>query len=220
MRMIEPSFEVIFPDSPLFSQVIERAGRTCYKSEEKITQDSAPKFVKKVISLGHESVIEHSLLTVRFVCDRGISHELVRHRLASFSQESTRYCNYSREQFDAQITVIRPFWVDYPDGEYGIELLDQKLKPGSSSPSYAWMNSCLVAEQTYMKLLESGWTPQQARSVLPNALKTEIVMSANYREWRHVLRLRTSSKAHPQMLQLMIPLRNYLLGLLPEVFDV
>jgi thymidylate synthase (FAD) len=203
LKIIPPSHEILFmPDGPTLLKYIEIAGRTCYKSEDKITDDSAARFVRGIIKSGHHSVIEHMSITVRFVCDRGISHELVRHRLAAYSQESTRYANYSKDKFGSEITVIRPFfWAD-------------------NSQSYQdWLSAMAYAEKIYMKLLESGAKPEEARSVLPNSLKTEIVMTANIREWRHVLALRCSKPAHPQIRELMLPLLDEFHKKIPVVFD-
>jgi len=188
MKIIKASAEII-SHTPDLEKIIEVAGRTCYKSEDKITEDSANAFIEKIKNFKHESVLEHGSITVRFVVDRGVSHELVRHRLASFSQESTRYCNYGKDKFGNEITVIEPcFW------EKGTE------------PYSQWRMSCKFAEERYFNLLELGQTPQQARSVLPNSLKTEIVMSANPREWRHVFKVRCHRDAHPQMVEVMRPL--------------
>jgi thymidylate synthase (FAD) len=184
-------------------RLIETAARTCYKSEGCITPDSAGPFVRKIAQVKkHVSVIEHANVTIRFVCDRGITHELVRHRLAAYSQESTRYCNYSKDKFDRQVTFIVPHFWESNDPRY-----------------HAWYKSCQQAEESYMALIDEGAKPQEARSVLPNSLKTEIVMTANLREWRHVLNLRCAITAHPQMSVLMIPvLREFKLWL-PELFD-
>ena len=183
MRIIEPSIAVetnVTQEDIL--KHIERAGRVCYKSEGNVKDGSAEKFIKGILDRGHESVIEHFSLTVRIVCDRGVTHEIVRHRLASYSQESTRYCNYAGDRFGNEITVIKPcFW-----------------KEGSKE-FYNWKSAMLYAEEYYFWLINNGATPQEARSVLPNSLKTEIVMTANLREWRHFLKLRTSKAAHPQM---------------------
>lgn len=183
MKIIEPKVELINPISyqDLLSTV-EIAGRTCYKSEDKITDGSAEKFVRNILKRGHEAVIEHASLTVRFACDRGVSHEIVRHRLAAYCQESTRYCNYSKDGFGGEITVIKPMSFDCSDSPYRI-----------------WKRSCENAETAYFDLLNEGCTPQEARSVLPNSTKTEVVMTANMREWRHFLRLRTAPAAHPDM---------------------
>ena len=163
-------------------QHIEKCGRTCYKSEDKITDGSAEKFVRNILKRGHEAVIEHASLTVRFTCDRGVSHEIVRHRLAAYCQESTRYCNYSKDGFGGEITVIKPMSFDCSDSPYRI-----------------WKRSCENAETAYFDLLNEGCTPQEARSVLPNSLKTEVVMTADMREWRHFIRLRCAPAAHPDM---------------------
>jgi len=179
---------------------IEKAGRTCYKSEDAITADSGRAFVAKMIKMGHESVIEHFSLSVRFICDRGVSHELVRHRLASFSQESTRYCNYGKAD---EITVIRPpFWDEFVSASY-----------------MAWCKAMANAERAYLDLIGRGASPQEARSVLPNSLKTEVVMTANLREWRTIFKQRTAKAAHPQMRQIMIPFLRELQEKLPVVFD-
>jgi len=188
MNIIEPSAKIINPESLMrASKYIESIGRVCYKSEDLATEESAEKFCSGIIKRGHESVIEHVSVSVRFICDRGVSHELVRHRIASFSQESTRYCNYSKEKFNNEITVIKP--------------------PGMDANQEAhWQNLCTAAEQAYLYMLRDGASPQIARSVLPNSLKTELVMTANLREWRLFFKLRTSPAAHPQMRQITIPL--------------
>ena len=183
MKIIEPKVELInAPDYATLLSTVEQAGRTCYKSEDKITDGSAEKFVRNILKRGHEAVIEHASLTVRFTCDRGVSHEIVRHRLAAYCQESTRYCNYSKDGFGGEITVIKPMSFDCSDSPYRI-----------------WKRFCENAETAYFDLLNEGCTPQEARSVLPNSTKTEVVMTANIREWRHFLRLRTSPAAHPDM---------------------
>ena len=205
MKIIKPSAEVIAPTnvSPeALLRTIERAGRTCYKSEGKMTNDSAENFVMGIIRRGHESVLEHVSLTVRFICDRGVTHEIVRHRLASYSQESTRYCNYSNHKFGGEITVIEPLF----------------FVPGSRSYE-RWKEACSDAEDAYFDLLEMGATPQEARSVLPNSLKTEIVMTANVREWRHFFKLRCSSAAHPQMQQVAQIALQKACDFIPVVFD-
>jgi thymidylate synthase (FAD) len=181
---------------------IEEYGRVCYKSEDRITEDSAKRFVENLIKRGHESVLEHISVTVKFVCDRGVSHEIVRHRLASYSQESTRYCNYSKDDFGGEITVIEPCF----------------LVPGTEGYKL-WEGACLVAEQMYFKMLDWGCTPEEARAVLPNSLKTELVMTANLREWRHFFKLRTSKAAHPQMRELTVPLLGEFKEKIPVVFD-
>lgn len=203
MKIIPPSHEILFmPDAETMLKTIELAGRTCYKSEDLITKDSAAGFVGRILKSGHHSVIEHMNITVRFICDRGVTHELVRHRLAAYSQESTRYANYSRDKFGSEITVIRPFFWN------------------ENSPEYQeWLAAMQNAERSYMNLIMSGAKPEQARSVLPNSLKTEIVMTANLREWRHVIGLRCGKAAHPQIRELLLPLLAEFHAKIPAVFD-
>ena len=167
---------------------IEIIGRVCYKSEDKIKDGSAETFIKGIIEREHESVIEHESVSVRFVCDRGVSHEIVRHRIASYSQESTRYCNYSKEKYGEQITCI-----DIASGfEYDLNNENDRKKYD------VWLNAMENAEKSYFKMIELGATPQEARSVLPNSLKTEIVATMNIRGWRNFFKLRTSKASHPQ----------------------
>lgn len=213
MKIIKPYYEILSPISNggiKELQHIEKIGRVCYKSEDRITEDgeSAKKFVKMLISNGHEAMIEHSSLSVKFVVDRGVSHELVRHRIASFAQESTRYCNYSKDKFGNEITVILPCFFDTGMGILSNSLVYQE-----------WKSSCEWAEEHYFNLLKMGATPQQARTVLPNSLKTEITITANYREWRNFFKLRTAEAAHPQMREVAIPLLKELKTLIPIIFD-
>lgn len=191
-------------------KLIELAGRVCWKSEDKITEESHLKFCKHILSKNHESVIEHASATVKFIVDRGVSHELVRHRLASFSQESTRYCSYKNN-----VTFIIPPWIHIPTGSYA----DCYNITIEDSASIIWFNSMSDAQYYYQKLLQKGWTPQQARSVLPNSLKTEIVVTANLREWRHIFKLRCDKSAHPQMREIMIPLKEEFQRRIPIIFD-
>ena len=203
MKIINASYHIETPiDGAEMLKRIEKAGRTCYKSEDRITEESAKSFVQKLIERGHESVLEHESITVRFICDRGISHEIVRHRLANFSQESTRYCNYSNDRFGSELTFIKPCFFKEKKGAY-----------------CSWYNSMDFAECAYFDMLDDGCTPQEARSVLPNSTKTEIVMTANLREWRHFLKLRTAKAAHPQMRELTVPLLKELQERIPVVFD-
>ena len=203
MKIINASYHIETPiDGAEVLKRIEKAGRTCYKSEDRITAESAENFVRMLIERGHESVLEHASITVRFVCDRGISHEIVRHRIASFSQESTRYCNYSGDRFRNNITFIKPCFLEEGTGGYKL-----------------WKQAMFIAEKEYFELLNLGCTPQEARSVLPNSTKTEIVMTANLREWRHFLKLRTAKAAHPQMRELTVPLLHELQERIPVVFD-
>ncbi|MFZ3132680.1 MAG: FAD-dependent thymidylate synthase [Desulfosporosinus sp.] len=198
MKIIQPSVEIENQDWPELLRRIEKKGRVCYKSEDRITEDSAEKFIGMLVKLGHLSVLEHEKISVKFVVDRGVSHEIVRHRLASYSQESTRYCNYGHE---GEITVIEPFFWQSNSVEYAI-----------------WTSALLDAQAYYLALLKKGASPQEARSVLPNSLKTEIWMTANIREWLHFFSLRAAKPAHPQMRQVAIPLLLKLQELLPPIF--
>lgn len=203
MRIVNPGFEFLtVPDASVMLPLIEKAGRTCYKSENNITESSARNFVSKIIKSGHLSVIEHVSMTARFICDRGISHELVRHRMASFSQESTRYANYAKDRFDNEITVIRPFFWEEGTPQWQL-----------------WYDAMVAAEKAYMELIAKGAKAQEARSVLPNSLKTELVMTANLREWRHVIELRCAPDAHPQVREIMIPFLQEANRLVPAVFE-
>ena len=203
MRIASPGHEILFiPEGEEILKRIEHAGRTCYKSEDRITPESAAGFVRKIVASGHHSVIEHVCITVKFICDRGVSHELVRHRLASFSQESTRYANYGRESFGREITVIRPFF--WEEGSKAYEV---------------WLDAMKEAERRYMTLLAHGARPEEARSVLPNSLKTEVIMTCNIREWRQVLDLRCSRASHGQMREIMRPLLRDLHERVPVLFE-
>ena len=195
-------------------QKIETIGRTCYKSEDRITEDSSERFVKNLILRGHEAMLEFFDITVKFYCDRGISHELVRHRVSSFAQESTRYCNYAADKFGNEVTFI--------DIRRGLEL-DSKTKNIDEFTIKAiiseWLESCYDAEKHYLAMLELGASPQIARSVLNNSTAATIVITANLREWRTILRLRTANNAHPQMIEVMRPLLKELKTKLPIIFD-
>ncbi len=203
MRIIEPSHEFLEDfDGLAMVKNIERMGRICYKSEGNISDTSYRKFLQNLLARGHESVIEHGKVSVLVICDRGVSHEIVRHRIASYSQESTRYCNYSQDKFGNELTFIRPcFWTE-------------------DSPAFGiWKASMEAAERDYFRLLELGAQPQEARSILPNSLKTEIVVTMNLREWRHFFRLRTAPAAHPQMRQTASALLRDFRRRIPVVFD-
>lgn len=207
MKIIKASVEILTPFNADHNGIdilksIKRAGRVCYKSEDKITDDSCLAFVKNIIARGHEAVLEHESITVKFIVDRGVSHEIVRHRLASYCQESTRYCNYSKDGFGKEITVIEPCFLEE-----------------DSKPYLVWKKACENAEKSYFDLILSGCIPQEARSVLPNSLKTEVIMTANLREWRHFLKLRCSKAAHPQMREVAIELLNRFKAEIQVVFD-
>jgi thymidylate synthase (FAD) len=201
MKIIKQSWEFLNSGSVIDAlHLIEAAGRTCYKSEDKMTEESAPNFVRRIIKSGHHSVLEHFNISIRIITDRGVTHEIVRHRLASYSQESTRYCNYSQEKFGKEITVILPVW--FGDDDLDKLATEPDLTVTKQDPFDLWYMACRNAEIFYFALLSNGQSPQQARSVLPNSLKTEIVMTCNIREWRHFFTLRTSAAAHPQMREL------------------
>jgi thymidylate synthase (FAD) len=200
MEMIKPYFIIEDEiDGEKILKSLERYGRTCYKSEEKIIPESAARFIKGILKSGHESVIEHEKVTVRIICDRGVTHEIVRHRLASYSQESTRYCDYFKK---GSITVIEPFFFKDSQEKWQV-----------------WQEAILACERAYNRLRELGASPQEARSVLPNSLKTEIVITYNLREWRHFFRLRCSKRAHPQMREITIPLLEEFQRRIPVLFE-
>lgn len=203
MQFIKPSAELLSVTSNAL-QVIEQAGRTCYKSEDLITDDSAAQFVKNIIKRDHGAVLEHASATVKFICDRGVSHEIVRHRMASYCQESTRYCNYSKEKFGNELTVIEPAWFH----NNGMNVLARSFR-----------GACNTAEQHYLNLIADGLKPEEARAVLPTCVKTELVMTANMREWRHFFKLRCAKQAHPDMRRVAKLALMELHEAVPVVFD-
>ena len=207
MKIVRASAEILFPSSLNTANemvlLVEKAARMCYKTEHKIFENKiSESFIRGKIERGHLSVVEHSMVTVKFVVDRGVSHEIVRHRLASYSQESTRYCNYANDRFGEEITVIKPCFWEVNSGEYKL-----------------WYSAMSEAENNYFMLFYSGATPQEARSVLPNSLKTELIMTANFREWRHFFSLRTSKATHPQMREVTIPLLAEFKRMFPIIFS-
>lgn len=203
MKIIEPTYEILDDiNGKDILKKIERCGRVCYKSENRITDDSAEAFLGNILKSGHESVVEHEKITVLIICDRGVSHEIVRHRIASYSQESTRYCNYTKDKFGNELTFIKPcFWAE-----------DSELYR-------LWCESMAGIEKTYNELVAKGAKPQEARSVLPNSLKTEIVVTMNLREWRHFFKLRTSERAHPQMREIANKILAGFQARIPVLFD-
>ena len=210
MKIVEASYKILTPISDggiKELQHIERIGRICYKSEDKITDDgeSAKKFVAGLIQRNHEAMLEHGGLSVLFTVDRGITHELVRHRLASFAQESQRYCNYCGDKFSNELTFVKPcYWNE------------------SSSHYEVWLDAMEYAENVYMLMIENGASPQEARAILPNSVKADITITANWREWRHILNLRaigTTGKPHPSMAAIMKPLLEELHERIPVLFD-
>ena len=203
MKIIESSVELVDDfDAKAIIKKLERAGRVCYKSEGNIKDDSAEKFIRGIIKRGHESVIEHATVSFKIICDRGVTHELVRHRLASYSQESTRFCDYTAGKFGGELTFIKPcFWNED----------DENFK--------LWQDTMELIEKNYSALRAGGARPEEARSILPNSLKTEIFVTMNLREWRHFLKLRTAKAAHPQMREVALKIYKILAEKLPAVFD-
>ena len=202
MRVIEPSFEIITPIDPeAVMRHIELCGRVCYKSEGGISEGSAERLITHMLERGHESPIEHFSISVRIICDRGVSHEWVRHRIASYSQESTRYCNYAKDKFGNELTFIKPAAIDEGSEAY-----------------FVWEEAMLNAERAYFAMLAAGAAPENARSVLPNSLKTEFICTMNLREWRHFFDLRTAPAAHPDMRAVACPLKEEFHKLLPILF--
>lgn len=203
MNIIKPGFEILDEfDGMSMLKKLEMCGRVCYKSEENITTESATKFIGNILKSGHESVLEHEKVSVRIVCDRGVSHEIVRHRIASYSQESTRYCNYSKDKFNGELTFIKPCFWNEDDIKY------QK-----------WLEAMQNVENMYLDLMAEGALAQEARSILPNSLKTEIIVTMNLREWRHFFKLRTSERAHPQMREVAIMILKQFKERVPVVFN-
>lgn len=239
MKIIKANYQIVKPDlddpktEAMVYRDIEESGRTCYLSSASMTDETGAKFVRTMVKNGHDAMLEHTFMKVRFTVDRGISHEIVRHRLCSFAQESTRYCNYSKDKFGNEITVIEPcFFNDIPkDRKAGImDYLDGILKPYEFNDDFTpsdrafaeWYLACERAEASYFALLNEGRTPQEARTVLPHSLKTELMVTANMREWREIFKLRAAGehgKPHPQMLEVMVPLLNECKLKLPALFE-
>lgn len=244
MILAYPSIEFLTPikRNEILPQ-LEKIGRTCYKSEDRITPDSASKFVKMLTGRGHHAMLEHYIISVKVICDKGVSHEIVRHRLASYAQESTRYCDYTKDKFEGQLTFIRPNWFEkVPVGEYALEdnesisvlYMDTHVNSDRvlirepytnveeteywSDPEVYFLRHMLWSEKTYKALRNKGWKPEQARSVLPNALKTEIVITMNLREWIYFFKMRDSQYAHPQMRQVAKGIHEEFKTRLPEIY--
>lgn len=211
ITIIKPSFEILNINASL--PLLELAGRTCYKSEERITDESSLDFIRGIIKRKHETILEHGTMMVRFIHNRGFTHELVRHRLACFSQESTRYVNYQNKG----IQFINNYEnSDACLGEWGVG------RPFLESPDFIWFEAMSQAARLYNSLITGGRKPESARGVLPNDLKTEIVMTANLREWRHVFSLRalgTTGRPHPDMVRVMVPLLKETASRIPIIFD-
>ena len=227
MKLIRQSHEFLTElDSKHFMRAIELVARTCYKSEDKIGEGTAEVLVNSLVARRHGAMIEHApSVSIKFITDRGITHELVRHRLASFAQESTRYCNYSKGKFDGELTFIVPPWVtseEVADPENDVDRCDVTTlveEYEHNSPAWEWLTACKLGEIKYLRLLAKGWKPEHARSVLPNSIKADIVVTANLREWMHICTLRTERAAHPQMRDLMLPVLNTFKQQLPLLFN-
>ena len=207
MKIADPTFKFIYaPSRDEAYRIISEAMSNCYRAELNATPKTPQEMVEKAIRIGHYSVVEHVSVSVDIICDRGVTHELVRHRLASYSQESTRYCNYSGDKFGRELTFIYPSWTHIP------EAMDSR--------KYAiWEDALRIAEVRYMEMLDAGATPQEARAVLPNSLATKIAMTANLREWAHIFKLRCDLPAHPDMRQVMKMIMFAMLDLYPSVFQ-
>lgn len=202
MKIIEPIVEIEKIDYNQIMRNLERACRTCYRSEDKITEESYKTLLKNCINRGHESILEHEKITIRMTCDIGVYKDLTRHRHASFSIESTRYCNYGKDKFDNQIKFMQPVNID-KDTELYKE----------------WKNSCEEIEKHYIKMANLGATPDQMRMILPHSTAAVVTMTANIREWKHILSLRCTKHAHPAVEQVMIPLLIHLKENMPEIFE-
>lgn len=201
MKIVEPWIEVEKFDGVKIMKRLERACRTCYRSEGLITDDSYKRLLSNCLTRGHESILEHEKITVRMQCDIGVYKDLTRHRFGSFSIESTRYCNYGKDKFDNEIKFIKPCNMDDK------ELFNE------------WYRACTEIEQRYLKMTELKATPDQMRMILPHSTAAEVTMTANIREWRHILTLRCSQAAHPSIQQILIPLLLKFKSTMPELFD-
>ncbi len=220
MKIIKPTYEILFPKDlsgngkKAIYESIETAARTCYKSTNNGSEEKQKNMLLRLIQGGHEAMLEHASITVRFTVDRGVTHELVRHRIASFAQESTRYCNYSKDKFGNECTFI--------DLRSGLETDNKQYSPEAFEAILnEWHEACEDSEKHYLKMLELGATPQMARSVLNNSIKTEIVVTASIREWRHILKLRaagTTGAPHPQIKEVMVELLHEFANTMPELF--
>ena len=203
MEIVKPSVHLLHEiNGEEILARIERAGRVCYKSEDSIASGTSHQFVTALIRRGHESVLEHEKISMVLLCDRGVTHELVRHRIASYSQESTRYCNYSKDKFGNSLTFVKPVFFEEGTETYAL-----------------WEKSMQEIETSYFALLENGATPEQARTVLTNSLKTEIAVTMNIRSLRNFLKLRTDKAAHPQMRETANQVLDLVKSKIPILFD-
>ncbi len=201
MKLVEPVLYVEDYDPVKILKRIERACRTCYRSEDKITEESYKTLLRNCLTRGHESILEHEKISVRMICDIGVYKDLTRHRFASFSIESTRYCNYGKDKFDNEIKFMKPVNL-----EEGTELYD------------IWKKGLEDLEKSYLAMSEAGALPDQLRMLLPHSTAAEVNMTCNIREWRHVLALRANKHAHPSIRQLLVPLLLKFKEDMPELF--
>lgn len=206
MKVIEQYIELEdMIDRKVILNKLERAGRTCYKSENNIKEGTSERFIQNIIKSGHESVIEHVNISARIITDRSVTHELVRHRIASYSQESTRYCSYGKDKFGNELTFIKP-------------IFDKKHNIDEEYYIQEWEKSMQQIENTYLDMSNKGVSPEYSRHILPNSIKTEIVATMNLRSWRNFLKLRMSKNAHPQIRDIAFKIFNKFNKVLPEVF--
>ena len=201
MRIVEPWIKVEKIDGKQIMKRIERACRTCYRSEGKITEDSYKNLLKNCITSGHESVLEHEKVTVRIYSDIGSYKDLTRHRFASFSVESTRYCSYDKNKYGNEIAFMNPIYIE-----------DKEVYE-------TWKKTMEEIEKGYMEMKKLGASTDMCREVLPHSTAGEYTMTANIREWKHILKLRTNSHVHPSIRQVLIPLLKYFKEQMPEIFD-
>ena len=213
MNIVKPQITVFkLFDWEKLNKLIERHARLSHDSQDKITDSSYKDLISKLMKWGHLSVIEHSMFSVQITCDRGISHELVRHRLTSITERSTRYCNLAND-----IEFIKPFYFDENDEKIDVEIEDETLE--SMNAFDIWFIAMRYSEWAYKTLINTfKIPPEEARSVLPNSLKTKIGITANLREWRHILKLRTSKASHPQMREIMLAILIFLNDKFPIIF--
>lgn len=216
MKIIQPEVYISQYDGVAIMKNIEKACRTCYRSEGNITDDSYKTLLKNCINRGHESVLEHEKITVKLICDIGVYKDLTRHRIASFSIESTRYCNYGKDKFDNEIRFIQPI---YYNDAWQIANYDGQAMTEEEQKCYYWYNCMLNIEETYLDMAKLGCTPDEMRMILPHSTAAEVVMTANIREWKHILELRCSKAAHPAVQQVMIPILLNFKENMPVIFE-
>lgn len=215
MKIINPKIEVEKYDGVKIMKNIERACRTCYRSENLITEDSYKRLLTNCLNRGHQSILEHEKITVRMICDIGVYKDLTRHRFGSFSIESSRYCAYNKDKFDNEIKFIKPVfykesWTDRNYEGSGMDIDEEKSK--------IWYDTMENIEDSYMDMAKLGCTPDEMRMILPHSTAAEVTMTANIREWRHILDLRTKKMTHPSVRQILIPLLLKFKADMPELF--